>query len=248
MNHIRRLINLTLALGMALSLLAACSGSDPTTVAADFSVLGIKGKVDGQNVLLDLTALGNCAVVINNMTVQAEAYGASISPDPRVARDYSKPVDFTITAPDGTSATFKVTVKAEGCIPTPAPVQNTPLVLGEFNCYPVQRMVPFALNAEEDEFVTYAVCEISATDPDGVADTEFNFLGPEDENLNFAIQDRPKVGSTYSIGITCPKVIGDDVIVTFQATGLMPDNSQEAPMSKSIQLSKEDLCSSLGQG
>jgi hypothetical protein len=243
-----KLAKFSAGLGIVLSILAGCSSSDPTNVAADFSAQGIKGKIEGEIVVIDLSDLGNCATTIENMTIAAETFGASVSPDPRVARDYSKPVDFTITAPDGTSATFKVTVKAEGCIPTPAPVQNTPLVLGEFNCYPVQRMVPFALNAEEDEFVTYAVCEISATDPDGVADTEFNFLGPEDENLNFAIQDRPKVGSTYSIGITCPKVIGDDVIVTFQATGLMPDNSQEAPMSKSIQLSKEDLCSSLGQG
>ncbi|MBK9340081.1 MAG: hypothetical protein IPN04_05155 [Rhodoferax sp.] len=107
MNHIKRIIKSTLALGMALSLLAACSSSDPTNVAADFSAQGIKGKVEGEIVVIDLSDLGNCATTIENMTIAAETFGASVSPDPRVARDYTNPVEFTVTAPDGTKAVLK---------------------------------------------------------------------------------------------------------------------------------------------
>jgi hypothetical protein len=51
------------------------------------------------------------------MVMGVNANGASISPDPRVARDYSQPVQFTITAPDGTKVVYTVTVKGAECLP-----------------------------------------------------------------------------------------------------------------------------------
>ena len=74
---------------IAFALLTACSSgsSDPTTVAGEFSANGVKGTVNGQNVTLDLSGLGNCATTIENMVIDINANGASISPDPRVARD-----------------------------------------------------------------------------------------------------------------------------------------------------------------
>jgi len=111
-----------------ISLLVACSGSDSTTIAADFNVKGIKGTVSGQNVTLDLSSLGNCAVDLKAMVVTINASGYQISPDPTAARDYSSPVDFTLTAPDGTKATYKVTVTGAACVgatPTPTPTACT---------------------------------------------------------------------------------------------------------------------------
>jgi hypothetical protein len=104
-------------------IVAACSSSGPDAAAinAEFSALGIKGTINGQNINLDLSSLGNCATNIENMVIGVNAYGASISPDPRIARDYSKPVDFTLTAPDGTKAVYTVTVKGADCISTPTP-------------------------------------------------------------------------------------------------------------------------------
>ncbi|MEQ1536901.1 MAG: DUF5018 domain-containing protein [Burkholderiaceae bacterium] len=104
-------------------MLTACSGgsSDPTTVAADFSAYGVKGTINGQNITIDLSGQGNCSTTVENMVIGVNANGASISPDPRVARDYSQPVQFTLTAPDGTKAVYSVTVKGAECLPTPAP-------------------------------------------------------------------------------------------------------------------------------
>jgi len=111
---------------LLISLLTACSGSDSTTIAADFSAQGVKGSISGQNVTLDLSGLDNCATTIENMVVTVKASGYAVSPDPTLARDYSKPVDFTITAPDGTKVVYTVTVKGAACLPTPTPTP-TPL-------------------------------------------------------------------------------------------------------------------------
>lgn len=104
-------------------LVVACSSSSPEAAAinAEFSAMGIKGTISGQNINLDLSSLGSCATNIENMVIGVNAYGASISPDPRIARDYSKPIDFTLTAPDGTKAVYTVTVKGADCISAPAP-------------------------------------------------------------------------------------------------------------------------------
>ena len=108
-------------------LLAACGGGNgnvPTTVAADFSAQGIKGTVSERNVTLDLSGLGNCATNIEKMVVSVSASGYSVSPDPAIARDYSAPVDFTITAPDGSKVVYTVTVKGAAClgsVPAPTP-------------------------------------------------------------------------------------------------------------------------------
>ena len=117
-------------------LVSACSSSDSTSVTADFSAQGIKGTVSGQNVTLDLSGLGNCATTIENMVISVNASGYSISPEPTVARDYSQPVDFTITAPDGTKVVYTVTVKGAACnggatpAPTPPPTPCTAAAIG----------------------------------------------------------------------------------------------------------------------
>ncbi|HMS27752.1 MAG TPA: DUF1566 domain-containing protein [Burkholderiaceae bacterium] len=110
-----------------------CSGNSQysTSVEADFAAYGIKGTINGQNVLLDLSGLGNCVTTIENMVLEVSAKGASISPDPRIARDYSQPVQFNLTAPDGTNVTYSVKVIGAKCMQTqgsntnPTPVLTT---------------------------------------------------------------------------------------------------------------------------
>lgn len=123
-------VHTTLILVIAL-ILTACGGSgSDSTVAAEFSVKGVKGTVSGQNVTLDLSSLGNCAVDIKALVVSINASGYTISPDPTAARDYSAPVEFTLTAPDGTKAVYKVTVLGTSCgdtTPTPTACTAAPI-------------------------------------------------------------------------------------------------------------------------
>ena len=66
-------VHTTLILVIAL-ILTACGGSgSDSTVAAEFSVKGVKGTVSGQNVTLDLSSLGNCAVDIKALVVSIKA-------------------------------------------------------------------------------------------------------------------------------------------------------------------------------
>jgi Protein of unknown function (DUF1566) len=95
-----------------------------------------------------LSGLGNCATSVENMAIGVQASGASISPDPRVARDYSQPVQFTITAPDGTKAVYTVTVKGAACLATPAPTPTpTPTPTPVPAPVPVPTPIPTACTA-----------------------------------------------------------------------------------------------------
>ena len=245
MNHIKRIIKSTLALGLALSLLAACSSSDPTNVAADFSAQGIKGKIEGEIVVIDLSELGNCATTIENMTIAAETFGASVSPDPRVARDYTNPVEFTVTAPDGTKAVFKVKVKGAGCLSTPTPkpvVKNTPLELGDFTCQPV-RFKPLTL-AESDETTVY--CEISAVDPDGIDHYDVQLYNGTDEDfysssLKFHKQDGDKI----LVELSCSNTFYDNPILQINVAGKLPNGTSESESLSTITISAGDICPNL---
>lgn len=247
MNHLKKLIKLTLSFGLVLSIFAGCSSSDPTNVAADFSAQGIKGKIEGEIVVIDLSELGNCATTIENMTIAAETFGASVSPDPRVARDYTNPVEFTVTAPDGTKAVFKVKVKGAGCISTPAPkpvVKNTPLDLGDFTCQPV-RFKPLTL-AESDETTVY--CEISAVDPDGVAyyDVQLNY-GESEDFYSSSLKSHKQEGDKILVELSCSNTFYDDqpIVLQINVAGKMPDGSEESESLSRITISAGDICPNL---
>ena len=85
----------TVVISLVFSLLAACGSSNTDTVAADFSVNGIKGSINGQQVTIDLTSKEACST-LTSLVLSIQANGASVSPDPTIARDYSHAVDFTI--------------------------------------------------------------------------------------------------------------------------------------------------------
>ena len=240
-----KLAKFSAGLGIVLSILAGCSSSDPTNVAADFSAQGIKGKIEGEIVVIDLSDLGNCATTIENMTIAAETFGASVSPDPRVARDYTNPVEFTVTAPDGTKAVFKVKVKGAGCLSTPAPkpvVKNTPLELGDFTCQSV-RFKPLTL-AESDETTVY--CEISAVDPDGIDHYDVQLYNGTDEDfysssLKFHKQDGDKI----LVELSCSNTFYDNPILQINVAGKLPNGTSESESLSTITISAGDICPNL---
>ena len=230
-----KLVKFFAGLGMALSILAGCSSSDPTNVAADFSAQGIKGKIEGEIVVIDLSDLGNCATTIENMTIAAETFGASVSPDPRVARDYTNPVEFTVTAPAGTKAVFKVKVKGADCISKPV-VSNTPLVLGSLTCTPVEA---FAFNIALP--VVTMNCEITANDPDGISIFEFTLAGsvPYPDSIQNQTNEAPR----FTVELTCSNQFYEDPTLTFKVKGKKSDGSAEAEQTASLVVSYKDICS-----
>ena len=238
-----KLAKFSAGLGIVLSILAGCSSSDPTNVAADFSAQGIKGKIEGEIVVIDLSELGNCATTIENMTIAAETFGASVSPDPRVARDYTNPVEFTVTAPDGTKAVFKVKVKGADCISKPV-VSNTPLVLGSLTCTPVEA---FAFNIALP--VVTMNCEITANDPDGIASYEFKFEDTSRVATEYpnTLTNPQQNGNTFSVQIVCSEDFDDSTFyLTFFVTGKKLDGSSEGVQSSEIELNYSQICPANG--
>jgi Domain of unknown function (DUF5018) len=115
-----------------LGLLSACGSSDSTPAASDlkaeFSIHGVSGTINGKQVTVDLTSKEACSD-ISALVTGINTGGATISPDPSVARNYSAPVDFTLTFPDGTKVVYTVTVKSNECVvPTPTPAPTPPPV------------------------------------------------------------------------------------------------------------------------
>ncbi|HMS27751.1 MAG TPA: hypothetical protein PKC80_10330 [Burkholderiaceae bacterium] len=237
MYDFKKLIKSAFALVMALtlSLLAACSSSDPTIVNADFSAQGVKGKIEGDIVVIDLSDLGNCATTIENMTIAAETFGASVSPDPRVARDYTNPVDFTITAPDGTKAVFKVKVKGAGCLGTPAPVANTPLTIGQITCTNNNAVYPDSFEMDT------TVCSVDVVDPDGIQSVTIRSTDNLHPELDSIFSSVTNSGSTYSVTLSYfEKIRPGSYSIEFVAIGKKPDGSSEAENKSSTDI---EICS-----
>jgi hypothetical protein len=84
------------------------SGAKEMTAFAILTPASATGTVD--EALKTVTATVPYGTDITAMTASATHSGALISPDPGSARDYSAPVDYTVTSEDGTTASYTVTV------------------------------------------------------------------------------------------------------------------------------------------
>jgi Protein of unknown function (DUF1566) len=103
---------------LCFALITACNGIPAADVAVDFSINSVKGTISGQNVTIDLTTIEACSN-LTSLVASVQASGLTVSPDPAVARDYTTPVAFTLTAPDGSKVVYTVTVKGNSCIDRP---------------------------------------------------------------------------------------------------------------------------------
>jgi hypothetical protein len=85
---------------------------NPAKAITAFSILtptSVTGSISGNNITVTVPY----GTSVTAMTASATHTGASISPDPGAARSYANPVDYTVTAEDGTTATYTVTVVVE---------------------------------------------------------------------------------------------------------------------------------------
>jgi hypothetical protein len=73
------------------------------------SPVSATGSISGNNITVTVPY----GTDVTNMTASASHTGAAISPDPASPRSYATPVRYTVTAEDGTTAVYTVTVKAE---------------------------------------------------------------------------------------------------------------------------------------
>jgi hypothetical protein len=82
---------------------------NPAKAITAFSILtpvNVVGSISGSNITVTVPY----GTAVTAMTASATHTGASISPDPASSRSYANPVDYTVTAADGTTAKYTVTV------------------------------------------------------------------------------------------------------------------------------------------
>ena len=117
---------------IAIAFLAACNPAPLSVVASDFSINGVKGTGAGlytadtvKNVTIDLTSTETCSTLTSLVAKVALKDGATISPDPGVARDYSSPIAYVVTDAYGTKLNYLLTVKGTACVATPKTTAST---------------------------------------------------------------------------------------------------------------------------
>ena len=77
-----------------------------TRVITAFSLAGVSAHIEGDSIQLSLPA----GTDLNALTPQLSWQGASISPDERAAQSFSEPVTYTVTAQDGSTRSYVVSV------------------------------------------------------------------------------------------------------------------------------------------
>ncbi len=100
-----------LPLGMALIVGHGCGGSDAKSSDKDitqFTISAVDGAIGGTHIAVALTA-GPVTSLTPTIAVSA---GASVSPASGVAQDFTNPVTYTVTAQDGTTKDYAVSVSS----------------------------------------------------------------------------------------------------------------------------------------
>ena len=118
---------------MVFALLTACNPAPLSVIASDFSINGVKGTGAGlytadsvKNVTIDLTSTETCSNLTSLVTKVTLKDGATISPDPGLARDYTSPIAYVVTDSYGTKLDYLVTVKGTACATTKTTTSTTP--------------------------------------------------------------------------------------------------------------------------
>jgi hypothetical protein len=103
-----------LTLIITLVLFNSCADTEPLpssdNLITSFSIMGITGSVNPINKTVSSMVDGNTFTnLVPTITVSASA---TISPESGIAQDFTNPVDYTVTAEDGTVAVYTVTIES----------------------------------------------------------------------------------------------------------------------------------------
>jgi len=85
---------------------AACDSASCARDVAQFSILAIGGTISGTSIALTVPYGTSRAALVPTIAIT----GASVSPASGVARDFTNPVVYTVTAQDGSTKAYTVTV------------------------------------------------------------------------------------------------------------------------------------------
>ena len=214
---------LALILAAAAVLFTACPepASNLTSIssfvfpAADNNALAadITAVIDGASITAAVPAGTNVTALKAAVEIPA---GASISPDPSAARDYTAPVSYTVTAADGvTTAEYTVTVTAEAETPGPGGDSTAPS--------------PGTLSVRSVGLTAVMMEWTAASDAVTAAgDLEYRLFYSTSNNISTAADAEANgtaVGSGYAAGITTATATGLAQITAYYFAVVVQDEA-----------------------
>jgi hypothetical protein len=107
-----------------IGILVACGGDGSKEIPVEFSISGAKGRIQGNQVTIDLAQVESCSS-LTNLSLVVDPMGNQITPDPSTVKDFSSPVTFTLTSENGEKTDYVVTVVANPCAGGTTPAQTT---------------------------------------------------------------------------------------------------------------------------
>jgi hypothetical protein len=123
-----------------------------TKAITAFAIAGAEGVIDEAARTISVTLpYGTELRALAAMTAEANHTGASIDPDPTERRDYTEPVTYTVTAEDGTSLPYTVTVSvAPGITISGISVEGVPdLTFANVPAEPVAPFTPIVIDLQD---------------------------------------------------------------------------------------------------
>ncbi|MDR2490414.1 MAG: DUF5018 domain-containing protein, partial [Spirochaetaceae bacterium] len=100
---------ITAALGFLACKDIESAGMSSKKEITEFKLDGHKGEINYSDNTIVVVVPDDLA--ITGLTAEVQHTGVSISPDPAAARDYTDAVAFTVTAQDGSTAAYTVSVQ-----------------------------------------------------------------------------------------------------------------------------------------
>ncbi|KGK28681.1 S-layer family protein, partial [Cellulophaga sp. E6(2014)] len=175
-----------------------------TKAITAFTIGGVNGTISGTNISLTLPA----GTDVTTLSPSITHTGVSINPAIGVAQDFTSPVEYTVTAADGSTQVYSVTVTAPALSSTKA---ITAFTIGTVNGTITGTNISLALPAGTDVTALSPSITHTGTSISPASGVGQNFTSPVEYTVTAAD------GSTqvYSVTVTAPALSSTKAITAF---------------------------------
>ncbi|MCR1024375.1 DUF5018 domain-containing protein [Cellulophaga baltica] len=182
-----------------------------------FTIGGVNGTISGTNISVTLPAGTNVTALSTSITHT----GTSISPASGAAQDFSSPVSYTVTAADGTTQVYSVTVTA------PALSSNkdiTLFIIGTVNGTITGTNISLTLPAGTDVTALSPSITHTGASINPANSAAQDFTSP----VSYTVTAADGTTQVYSVTVTAPALSSDKDITLFIINGEVVNNPSSA--------------------
>ncbi|WP_405246592.1 beta strand repeat-containing protein [Cellulophaga sp. Asnod2-G02] len=199
------------------SVIVTAPALSSTKAITAFTIGTVNGTITGTNISLTLPA----GTDVTALTPSITHTGASINPDSGAAQDFSSPVSYTVTAADGTTQVYTVTVTAPALS---SDKDITLFIIGTVNGTITGTNISLTLPAGTDVTAlspSITHIGVSINPASGVAQ---DFTSP----MSYTVTAADGTTQVYSVTVTAPALSSDKDITLFIINGEVVNNPSSA--------------------